>query len=167
MCLDLEQRRFGASRVASPLPAAATGPSEAAMGNHTGESTQEVSIVRTCLCSNPTDAPSSGLLARTRPSANAWPALASMSESSQPRFTRLPNAVRSASTWPRNKPLPSRAFPQQPAPRRIPLGPLRAVHRFAGRRRKGDLNEQHRNRRHSHPRPETRPRAQPLQSGAP
>ena len=31
MCPDLEQRRFGASRVASPLPTAATGPSEAAM----------------------------------------------------------------------------------------------------------------------------------------
>src|ERR1019366_9712106 len=44
---DLEQFRFGASRGASPLPTAATGPSEAAMGNHTGESPQEVSIVRT------------------------------------------------------------------------------------------------------------------------
>jgi hypothetical protein len=47
MCLDLERRRFGASRVASPLPTAATGPSEATMDNHTGESPQEVSMVRT------------------------------------------------------------------------------------------------------------------------
>jgi hypothetical protein len=47
MCLDLGQRRFGANRVATPLPTAATGPSEAAMGNHTGESPQGVSIVRT------------------------------------------------------------------------------------------------------------------------
>jgi hypothetical protein len=36
MCPDLEQRRFGASRGASPLPTAATGPSEAAMCNHGG-----------------------------------------------------------------------------------------------------------------------------------
>jgi hypothetical protein len=47
MCPDLEQRRFGVSRGASTLPTAATGPSEAAMGNHMGESPQEVAIVRT------------------------------------------------------------------------------------------------------------------------
>jgi hypothetical protein len=38
---DLELRRFGASRGASPLATAATGPSEAAMGNHTGHPHRE------------------------------------------------------------------------------------------------------------------------------
>jgi hypothetical protein len=42
MCPDLEQRRFGASRVASPPPTAATGPGETAMCNHGGFPTGSV-----------------------------------------------------------------------------------------------------------------------------
>src|ERR1039458_3199452 len=93
-------------------------------------------------CSDPTDAPSSGPLAQTRPLPNAWPGLASKSKSSQRHSTLAPNAARSASTWPRSLPISRLKVLEEFAPHVLPgieagddriHDPRRAVNNVQGR----------------------------------